>query len=121
MRAGERDDLAVRLFDRPGALVGALGAERVEYVGDGDDTGFDRDIGAGELVGIAGAVPALVVALSDQLGGANDLGRACSRMRAPIETWVRMILSSSGVSLPGFDRIASAMPILPMSCSGAAR
>jgi len=36
----------------------------------------------------------------------------------PIRVWVSTILLSSGVSGPGFSRMASGMPTLPISCSG---
>ena len=36
----------------------------------------------------------------------------------PISAWVFMISHSSGVSRPGFSRIESGIPTLPMSCSG---
>src|SRR6266404_4146323 len=38
-----------------------------------------------------------------------------SMRRLPISGWVRMIFHSSGVSGPGLRRIASGMPIFPMS------
>ena len=45
--------------------VGASGSDRVERVGDRDDARADRNVGAGEAVGIAGPVDALVVAAND--------------------------------------------------------
>ena len=42
-------------------------------------------------------------------------------MRAPITVWVLTISNSSGVSLPIFIRMVSGTPILPTSCSSAAR
>ena len=41
-------------------------------------------------------------------------------MRSPISGWRRISSHSSSVSAPGLRRIASLMPILPMSCSSAA-
>ena len=52
---------------RQGRPVDAVAGHRVEGVGDGDDPTAQRDRAAGEAVGIAAAVPALVV-VADDLG-----------------------------------------------------
>lgn len=39
---------------------------------------------------------------------------------APISGWAFMVVNSSSVNFPGFNIMLSAMPILPMSCIGAA-
>ena len=51
---------------RSRVAVGASGSDRVERVGDRDDARADRNVGAGEAVGIAGPVDALVVAANDR-------------------------------------------------------
>src|ERR1039457_4380180 len=47
--------------------------------------------------------------------------RLPDRISAPIEVCVFICSNSASVSLPGFSRIASGIPILPMSCNVAAR
>ena len=49
--------------------VGAVGGHRVIGVADGDDAGRQRDVGAAEPVGVAGAVPALVRGAHDPRHG----------------------------------------------------
>ena len=50
--------------------------QHVEDVGDVHDAGGERDRLAGEAVGIAAAVPPLVVAAHDPLGDLEDLRAA---------------------------------------------
>jgi hypothetical protein len=50
----------------PRRAVGARGGDRVECVRDGDHARADRDVVAGEAVGVAGAVDALVVMADDR-------------------------------------------------------
>ena len=65
--------LAGRVLDAPGLLVGALVHEDVEDVGDVDEPRLERDRLAREAVGIAAAVPALVVRAGDPLRDAEHL------------------------------------------------
>ena len=73
--AGAAAQLGQRVFDRVRGAVDAVGHHRVEGVADGDDAGAERDVLAGEAVGVAGAVPALVA-------GAHDAPRPAAA-RAP--------------------------------------
>jgi hypothetical protein len=75
------DDLLDRLLERPRLLVRARVREDVEDVGDGGDAAGQRDRVAGQAVGVAGAVPALVVGAGDLLGEAQDRRAAAERMR----------------------------------------
>src|SRR5215218_2577528 len=68
----ERADLVQRVLDRPYALVGTLGDERVEDVADRGDAPGERDRLAGEAGRIAGAVPVLVVRACDDLAELHD-------------------------------------------------
>ncbi len=61
-------------FDGHGAAVGAVGGERVEDVGDGDDAGLEIDVVALQAARIALAVEPLVM-------GAGDCGRDRRRRR----------------------------------------
>ena len=58
---------------RGGLAVRAVRRQRVERVGDGEDPRRDRDRVAGQPVGIAGAVPALVVMADDVARRAEEL------------------------------------------------
>src|SRR4051794_38656814 len=74
------DDLGIELrarglFDHRARLdhlarraVGAHGGQRIEHVGDREDARRQRDDLAGQAVGVAGAVPALVMVADDELG-----------------------------------------------------
>src|SRR5438876_422015 len=62
LRAGAGADDGGGLLPGHGAAVGALTRQRVEAVGDGQDARQRRDGVAGEAVGVALAVVALVVA-----------------------------------------------------------
>ncbi len=61
LRAGAAFDFLQHGVQRQGGAVGAGGAHGVEGIGDADDAAHERDFFAGELVGIAAAVPAFVV------------------------------------------------------------
>ena len=60
-------------------------------------------------------IPGLLADRVDEL--ARDVE---ANIAAPSVVCVRMICDSSGVCGPGLLRMASGMPILPMSCRGAA-
>ena len=112
-------DFGDGLGDRPGRLVRPLLRQRIEHVGHRDDAADERDLVAD--ADDSRAVPALVMAEGDLLGQPAGPGRLPERMRAPIVVCVLTTSYSSWVSLPSFSRMLSGMPILPMSCSGAAR
>src|SRR3546814_12615242 len=52
--------------DLPRALVRPHRGQRVEHIRDGNDPGLDRNLVAGQTVGIAAAVVALLVAQRDR-------------------------------------------------------
>ena len=112
----ERADLLARL--RPGrrGAVRAVGGERVERVGDREHARGERDLLAAQPVGIAGAVPALVVVADDEL--ARRRGSRC-RAGSPSRSRGGCAISaySSSVSGSGLKRIASGTATLPTSCS----
>ena len=62
--------------------VGAVGAHRVPGVAAGDDARFERDRVAGESVGVAGSVPALVVGADDQTDVAHEPADAVEHLLA---------------------------------------
>ena len=66
--SGAAAQLGQRLGAARGGRYGRSLSHRVEGVADGDDAGAERDVLAGQAVGVAGAVPALVA-------GADELGR----------------------------------------------
>ena len=109
-------ELLDHVAERPGVLVGARREQCVEHVADGADARRQRDLLAREAVGVATAVPALVVAVGDRLGHLDERDFEPERMVAPIVVWVFMVAHSSGSSLPGLSRMPSGMPILPTSC-----
>ena len=59
-----------------GAAVAAIAGHRVPRVADEDDARAQRDVLAGQAVGVAAAVPALVAGAHDAAHGAQRLGRA---------------------------------------------
>src|SRR5205809_161966 len=61
LAGGRAPQLVQRLGGGPGGSVDARGQHRVERVGDVDDPGAERDVLAGQPVGVARTVPALVV------------------------------------------------------------
>ena len=74
--------MAAELADREGLpgreAIGPVGGHRLEGVGDKDDARLERDLLAGEAVGIAAAVEALVVVahparLELHVGGLDDV------------------------------------------------
>ena len=65
LRAGVGVQLGDRDLERQRLAVRAVGRHRVEGVAGGDDAGGDRDRLAGQAVGIAAAVPALVRGADD--------------------------------------------------------
>src|SRR4051794_12147447 len=76
LRAGAVGDHRARLDDLGGGAVGADRRQRVEHVGHGEDPRRQRDGLAGQAVGVAGAVPALVVVAHDELGLAQEVDLA---------------------------------------------
>src|SRR6202020_1900555 len=64
--------LSPRDLMRERTTVCAVGAHRVPAVAAGDDPRFERDLLAGETVGIAPAVPALVVRSYDRANLAHE-------------------------------------------------
>ena len=68
-----------RLLDRQRRAVDAVGRERVEDVGDGGDAPLERDRVAGEAVGIAVPVPALVVDERDRRRQLEHLRRGAAQ------------------------------------------
>ncbi len=100
--------------------VGAVGHHRLVRVADGDHAGAERDLLAGQAVGVALRRPSA----RGWSAPARATGRragAAIRIRSPIRVWRRMNCHSSSFSGPGLFRIASGMATLPMSCSSAAR
>ena len=81
MRAAAGDDFPVGLVDRPCLFVGALGAERIEDIGNGDDARLDRYLFAGKALRVAGAVPFFMVATDDGGGDARKLGGTVAQDR----------------------------------------
>ena len=69
---------------------------------------------------VAGPVPLLVVAVGDLQGRPEEVDRR-EPSRGRSVGWRRITAHSSSVSGPGFRRMASGTPILPMSCSSAPR
>src|SRR5258708_38745780 len=63
-----------RLLDREGLAVDTVAGERIEDVGDGDDTALDRDRLALQPPRVAGAVPLLLMAQSNRRGHVEDRG-----------------------------------------------
>ena len=118
LRAGAAQQLRAGRVGRDRALVRAVGRHGVERVADGDDARAQRDAAAGQAVGVAAAVVALVARSARCGRPARAPARA--RMRSPIAVWRRMNVHSSGSSGPGFCRMAAGTATLPMSCSSAA-
>ena len=67
LRAGALAQAAKRLGMAQLPPVRPIGGHRVVRVADEDDARLERDVGCGELVGIPGAVPALVAVADDAL------------------------------------------------------
>jgi hypothetical protein len=53
-------ELCQRLLERERGAIDARGGHRLERVGDREDAALERGVGAGEVLGVAVAVPALV-------------------------------------------------------------
>ena len=98
----------------PPATVRAVAEHRLEGVGDGDDPRLDRDRLAAQPERVAVTVERSWWARTRHAG---RRGRDALSSRAPISGWVRISVHSSSVSGPSSNRIESATPILPMSCS----
>jgi hypothetical protein len=94
-------DLRARLREADRPAVWAVGRQRVERVGDREHARGERDLLAREAVGVAAAVPALVVVADDQrrlveevdvaqdrgadLGVAGDAAELVARQRRRLE------------------------------------
>ena len=102
--------------ERP--AVGAVAVERVPGVAGQDDARGERDVLAGEPVGVAVAVPALVL-VADGAGDAPPGRGRSARIRSPMTGCSRITCHSSASSGPGLCSSSSGMPILPTSCSSA--
>ena len=103
-----------RVLQRDGARIRAIEGHGVERVGHREDPRAERDVLSLEPQRVAGAVPPLVVMVASRAPHSRRKG-TCSTSWRPISGWVRMIFHSAGVSGPGLSRMASGMPILPMS------
>ena len=87
LRAGAALDLRDRFLERERRAVEAVGRHRVEGVGDEDDARAERDLLAGEAVGVALAVPALVMVqhpVGDRVD-AEALEHPVADLRVPLE------------------------------------
>ena len=76
MSSGATPDLGEGLVDAPRGTVGSLVCQSIEEVGDGNYARFERNALARDAIGIPRAVPPLVVAASDALREAHELGPA---------------------------------------------
>ena len=95
--------------------VRAGGGHRLERVGDVHDPRELGDVVADQSVGVAGAVEPFVVMANDRQLGLELLDRADDLLaldRVRVHDHALFL-----VSAPCLSRIASGMPILPMSCS----
>ena len=107
-----RDDLTATVAPAAGGAVGAVVRDRVERVGDGEDPRAERDL-LGEPVGIAGAVPALVMGADDLNAGLVQEGDAADHLPRGVCAFITR--HSASFSSTGLSRIWSGTPILPMS------
>jgi len=57
-------DFGDRFVDRPGRFIGTLLRQRIEHIGNGNDSPGERDIGSGSAV-VAVSVPTLVMVVRD--------------------------------------------------------
>ena len=105
LRAGGLAQAAARLLDREPLAVRPVGRHRVVGVADEDDAGLERDLLAGEAVGVAAAVPVLVAVADDLADLLEPLDRReDARAQLGMEP---TIFHSSSDSGPGLARIAS--------------
>ncbi len=116
--AGGRRHVRDRSVGGPCRPVGALGGEGVPDVRDRDDSRGKRDLVAGEVVGVSGAVPPLVVEadgrerIAERPGSAGELPAHLGVALDPAPL--------VGVELaPGLFKTWSGTPILPTSCRAA--
>ena len=82
LRARAARELGAGVLERQRLAVRAVGRHRVEGVAGADDPRLDRDVVAGEAVGVAGAVPALVAGADDPPTLASR-PPTCSSIRCP--------------------------------------
>ena len=115
----QRISSAMRLAPRARRAVGPVGRHRAVGVARADDARDERDLLAGEPVGVAVAVPVLV-ARADEPADVRRAGpptaRASARPRSCASRSPRAPRRSSG---PGLLMISDGMRILPTSCSSA--
>src|SRR3712207_8075825 len=64
------------------ALVGTVAGDGVDGIGDGDDSRLEGDLGGPEVVGVAAAVPALVV-VAHGVGDAARSEEHTSELQSP--------------------------------------
>ena len=116
----QRSQLGHRLRERPRLAVRAVGGHRVERVAHETMRASSGIVLAGQAVGVAVAVPALVARRGRS--HRRRAGRPPTRCSSccPSMVWVSITARSSGVSWPGLLMISSGMRILPTSCSSAA-
>ena len=75
-----RPQLVLHLLGVPRALVELPRRHDLDRVRDGDDAGSERDLGCGEAVRIARAVPALVMVADDRPGRCEQVERLEQRV-----------------------------------------
>src|SRR3990172_949351 len=98
--AGAAVQLLERLLQGDDALVGAVGGHRVEGVADEDDARAERDLVAGEAVGVAAAVVVLVV-VGDYRRGGRQVGEAAgdpgAHLRVPLDHRPLVLAEAAGL------------------------
>ena len=119
LRAGDAAQLGVRGGGRARRAPRARRGHRDERVAREQDPRGERDLLAGEAVGVAGAVEALVLVADDRRGLASS-GRPRS-IRSPISACSRSTARSSSRSSPGCDSSTAGTPTVPTSWNSAAR
>ena len=117
--AGVAAQLGKRVGLRHRGLVAAIAGHRRVRVADEHDLGAERDLVAGELVGIAGAVPALVARANQSWRRRRARARSgrCARRSACGGGRTPTRRRRAGRACAGSER---GIAILPMSCSSAA-
>ena len=105
---GELRDRRATRYGRSEVIASNASATRT-------DPRLERDVVAGQAVGVAGAVVALVVVA--HRSATRSCMSAASTMSPPSSEWRFISSNSASVSAAGLLRIASGTPILPTSCS----
>ena len=95
--------------------VGSVAGHGVERVGDREDPGLERDLFAGEMIGVTRAVVTFVV-VSDARKDVMELPEVVQDRDADLDVRLdpAVFLGAQGA---GFLSTSSSMPILPMSWS----